>query len=346
MSGTARPPAKAPVRLQRRASDRPAQAHTPAGHVRTAVLLGAQRFQPTLGAVVEKLGVKGRIALITAGWQERESEDEDLVEHLHGNTVNLQLHARGNTLFHEDRDLAKVHRERQHLLRHLQEIYRLRLDHAFEAEREVAAYDTPLAVRDEVETASIEAIRSLDEWHLAQCARVRHDFNELHEPLKRPAVMKQRAQLAELLAGCEAVAIAGGHVAVLVNRLDMFGMRELIGERPVFAWSAGAMAISERIVLFHDNPPQGRIARQVLDVGMGLVPRAIVLPEPERRLDGSATDRVTLFARRFAPATCIALPARSYAISVGGRFTDVEGVSELTVHGDHRPLHPQLESHA
>ena len=45
---------------------------------RTAVLLGAQRFQPTLAAAVKETGVQGRIAIVTAGWQER--EDEELVE--------------------------------------------------------------------------------------------------------------------------------------------------------------------------------------------------------------------------------------------------------------------------
>ena len=34
------------------------------------VLLGAQRFDPSLGAAVSELGVTGRIATITAGWQE------------------------------------------------------------------------------------------------------------------------------------------------------------------------------------------------------------------------------------------------------------------------------------
>ena len=54
------------------------------------VLLGAQRFDPTLAAAMSRQYVTGRVALITAGWQERESEDEDLREHLAPReTVNL-----------------------------------------------------------------------------------------------------------------------------------------------------------------------------------------------------------------------------------------------------------------
>ncbi len=308
---------------------------------RTAVLLGAQRFNPTLGSVVASLGLQGRVALITAGWQEREREDDELSTHLGSNTINLGLHARGGAVFHEDKELAVAHRERQDLLRHLQEIYRIRLEAAFEAERDVRAYDTPPALRDEVAEASIEAIRGLDAWHLDQCARVRADFEGRFHVAQRPAVARQREELRKLLQDCSAVAIAGGHVAVLVNRLVLFGLDELIGDRPIFAWSAGAMAVSDRIVLFHDDPPQGRIARQVLDVGLGFVPKTVVLPEPERRLHLEAQDRISLVARRFAPATCLAFPACSYVVWRAGHIERAEGVIELSAGGEHRPFLPE-----
>lgn len=310
---------------------------------RTAVLLGAQRFNPTLGRVVASLGIKGRIALITAGWQEREREDEELSTHLGSNTVNLALHARGSVVFHQDKELAVAHRVRQDLLRHLQEIYRIRLEAAFEAERDVRAYDTPAAIRDEVTAASIEAIRSLDAWHLEQCARVRAEFDVRLEVTERAAIQRQRNDLKEQLKDCVGVAIAGGHVAVLINRLGIFDIDGLIGDRPVFAWSAGAMAISDRMVLFHDDPPQGRIARQVLDVGLGFVPQTVVLPEPERRLHMEAHDRVSLVALRFAPARCLAFPACSYVVWQGGRLHRAEGVVELGADGEHRPFLPLTE---
>ena len=44
------------------------------------------------------------------------------------------------------------------------------------------------------------------------------------------------------------------------------------------------MAISERVVLFHDSPPQGPGAAEVLDAGLGLVGDVVVLPQPEFRL--------------------------------------------------------------
>ena len=299
-------------------------------------MLGAQRFEPTLGTVVSKLGIDGPIALITAGWQEREPEDDELSAHLGGHTINLHLHARGNQLFQSDPDLAAAHRERQDLLRHLQDIYRIRLEHAFMAERDVAAYDAPAAIRDEVAAASVEAIRALDSWHIGHCNSVRADFEQRMNVDTRPEVLRHRAELASLLKGVAAVAIAGGHVALLLNRLQIFGMDELIGDRPVFAWSAGAMAISERIVLFHDDPPEGRVAREVLDTGLGRATGVVVLPEPERRLDLKASERTGVMARRFAPSRCLAFPSRAFAIFQGGHCTETEGVVELAIDGTTR----------
>jgi hypothetical protein len=39
------------------------------------VLLGPQRFEPTLASVVRSLGIQEDLATVTAGWQEREDED-------------------------------------------------------------------------------------------------------------------------------------------------------------------------------------------------------------------------------------------------------------------------------
>lgn len=304
------------------------------------VLLGAQRFDPTLGSAVSMHGIHGRFAMITAGWQEREPEDEELAAHLGGDAVNLRLHERGVELFHKDPELARAHRERQVLLRHLQEIYRIRLDHASAAEEEVTHYDMPERMRDEMRTTSIEAIRTLDAWHLEKCASVRAEFEERMQVAKRAEVARHREEIARALEGCVAVAIAGGHVAVLVNRLMLFGLDQLIGARHVFAWSAGAMAITDRIVLFHDDPPQGQIARQVLDVGLGIVPRTVVFPTPERRLHLDATDRIALLARRFAPATCLVLPDRAYVTWNGASYGRTSGVIRLADNGANIPFAP------
>jgi hypothetical protein len=281
------------------------------GEVPAVVLLGAQRYNPTLGDAIKELGVKGKIAAITAGWQEREDDDADLIEHLGKGAVNLTLHARGEDVFRKDKELLKAHRERQTVLRHRQDFYRVRLEHALDAQHVIDQRAAPDEILEDEARTSIDAIRNIDALHLERCTKDRRDFDARYRPLERGPIAEHREQLAKILADCEAIAIAGGHVASLLNRLRLFGIEELAQGKTIFAWCAGAMAISERVVLFHDSPPQGPGAAEVLEAGLGFVGDVVVLPQPEFRLKLGDRARLKVMVRRFAPATCIAMPARS-----------------------------------
>lgn len=305
------------------------------------VLLGAQRFDPTLGAAVQELGIKGRIATITAGWQERESEDEELNAHLQDRTVNLSLHARGDEVFLEDPELRDAHRERQDQLRHRQDFYRIRLEYELECDRVIRQRNAPAEIMAEQVEASNDTIRELDRAHLANCVMQHTAFNEGWRLQERPSVKKHRDEIAGIIDGCDAVAIAGGHVATLVNRLSLFGIGPMCKGKPVFAWSGGAMAVSERVVLFHDDPPQGPGATEVLDAGLGLCPGAVVFPEPEKRLRMEQKDRMSRLTRRFAPAHCLLLPARSRVTWRNGQFSSAHGVLRLRPSGDVAIFEPE-----
>jgi len=270
-------------------------------------LLGPQRFQPTLGEAVRSLGVTGGLASVTAGWQEREAEDLELHEHLGERTTNLQLYARGEDVAERDPDLFRAHRERQERLKELQALYRLRLAATLGAIGELeSSQGAPDLVEAETE-AAFDDLRRLDERHLARVRAIDEAFEREHRPDDRPIVVQHRRAIARLLDRTEGVAIAGGHVAILLNRLRMFGVERELDRRPVFAWSAGAMAVSERVVLFHDSPPQGSGAPEVLHQGLGLVRGIVPLPHARRRLDLDDPRRVARFAKRFAPALPVAM---------------------------------------
>ena len=130
-----------------------------------------------------------------------------------------------------------------------------------------------------------------------------------------------------------AVCIAGGHVASMLNRFDLFGIADLLDGQALFGWSAGAMVLTERIVLFHDSPPQGPGAAEVMDHGLGLVPGVVALPSPEDRLRLDDTERVSVLAGRFAPARCLALPGGSHVTYKDGALTHAKDVQELQADG-------------
>jgi hypothetical protein len=297
------------------------------------VLLGPQRFEPTLAEAMRSLAVRDSVAVVSAGWQERESEDSELEDHIGRETVDLKLYHRAEQVHAEDPALDRAIRARQSMLREVQELYRLRLTYELDAARELMARDGRGGLLGEHQRAAIRTVRTLDRWHLRRIRRIHDRFVEEWRPAERPAVARHRDQLARILERCGSICIAGGHVAVLLGRLRLFDLQSLIGERPVFAWSAGAMAVSDRIVLFHDSPPQGAGNPEILDAGLALCRGVILLPHASRRLRLDDPVRVSLFARRFTPATCIALERQSRLAWDGQRWDVREPTQRLDRRG-------------
>jgi peptidase E len=288
------------------------------------VLLGPQRLVPTVGDALQMFKVEGRIAAITAGWQEREAEDQELNAALGNRSINLMLHARGEAVFQDDPNFFAAHRAKQDHLRQLQDLYRLRLASALKAARRIQqASGAPEGlIAAELEEA-LQALRILDAHHMSKVRHIEAEFERKEKPLERASVRKQLKEIDAILRGCAAVAIAGGHVAVLYNRLRLFDLRARLLARsdvPIIAWSAGAMTVSDRIVLFHDNPPQGRGNAEVMGSGLGLFPGVVVLPHARRRLMLNDHARISVFARRFATATCVALDERCWVRFDGVRW--------------------------
>jgi hypothetical protein len=264
------------------------------------ILLGPQRLQPTVGSVVAGLGLKGPLALITAGWKEREGDDAELRQHLGVPAYNLDLYLRGEQAIEEDTELRALLRARQETLRRLQEIYRRRLANLMQDARELMHMEGDAELLDVERDSAVEAVRALDRHHLGRVGSVHADYRAHAHPAERPSLVRRRAELAARIDEAEAVLISGGHVVVLLNRLSMFDLGPLLAGKTLIAWSAGAMAASEKVVLFHDRPPQGPGNAEVLDWGLGLCRGVLPLPHASERLDLDDRVRVSLLSRRFA----------------------------------------------
>ena len=277
---------------------------------RRVVLLGPQRKQQSVAAAVTRLGISGALATVTAGWEERELEDAELSRDLGGRTRNLGLYPRAEDIYGRDNTIRSLMHERQDRLRQLQGLYRLRLAPQLLICRTLLARTDPREPDPvhgpEIESA-ITGIRALDEHHLSRTAALEAEIDERLVGRKQRAMERHRSELAELLDGTEALLIAGGNVGTLLTLLRLFDLFELAADKPVVAWSGGAMVISERVVLFHDSPPQGPGDVELHGPGLGLVKGVIPLPHARHRLQLDDQARVALLPRRFAPATCIAL---------------------------------------
>ena len=305
------------------------------------ILLGPQSPRPNLRRAVEAIGAEGPVVVITAGWRDSEGEIDELQEVVGRPLEDLGIYRRAEEVFADEPELRELKRERQDKLRALQDLYRIRLRPALSAARKLMRADAePDLLRIE-QRAAIAQVRALDRHHLRRIQSIHRDFNERREELRLPGAAAQREAVHSLIAGAGLVLIAGGHVAVLVNRMRLFRLDEILAGKPLIAWSAGAMALSERIVLFHHSAPQGRRDAELLDEGLAIVRRRVLLPHAKTRLDWRNRRRMALFSRRFAPASCCTLDTGSLLHFDDDRLIDAAGVSLVTRSGRRRAVTPR-----
>jgi hypothetical protein len=275
------------------------------------ILLGPQR-RPTLDVVIRSLGRSGPVATVTAGWQEREPDDAELSRVLAGRDVNLGLYRRWLDVQDRDPDYTAGAGRLDGILTELQDLYLLRLDYALRAVYALqrrSASEGGDRLRSEAVSEAVAAVRELDAAHLRRVNETRLEFFGRLRPHDRPVIAEHRAAVSAVLADAAALVIAGGHVGVLAEVLHLFNVAAALNGAPVIAWSAGAMALTDRIVLFHDRAPQGPGHPEVYGSGLSVVRDGVLLPHARARLLLGDTARMAIFARRFAPARCVLLEA-------------------------------------
>lgn len=264
----------------------------------TTVLLGPQRFMTTAGSTLRALEVQGPVATITAGWEEREDQDDELNQVLDGRSRNLRLYHRMFDVLGKDERFAAAALAFRDRHDELQSFYRLRLEIAMQGvyavQRRTSSHGTgAVALAD-----AVEAVRRLDEWYSARLKDLYRELDAQTSAAESEVISWHRGELAGMLADSAALVITGGHVGTLLRALRLFALP--IGEDlPVIAWSAGAMALTDKVVLFHDHAPQGSHEAEVYDRGLGRVPAVIALPHARRRLRLDDRSRCAVLARRF-----------------------------------------------
>jgi hypothetical protein len=289
-----------------------------------------------VNAVVRALGLDGPFATVSAGWQEREGDDDELDSLLGGRTANLSLYRRFGEVLDADTDYAAAVLRRREILAELAELYLLRLDLAVQAVHEIRRRAGSRVLQTAAEDEAVQAIRALDTAHLAAVDQVDAEFYGSYPPHERDSVAAHRAEIAGIVGECTALAMTGGHVGVLAEVLHLFNLAALLHAAPadfrVLTWSAGAMALTERIVLFHDRSEHGPAVAEVHGHGLGIVPAVVALPAAHRRLRMDDHAGMSLLARRFAPDRCLVLEAGD-RVDLAGDGVLPEGAPVLAASG-------------
>jgi hypothetical protein len=269
-------------------------------------LLGPQR-RPTVDQVVRTLDPDAPLATVTAGWQEREPDDVELDRLLGGRSVNLGLYRRWLDVQERDREFATAELEHRAVLDELRLLYLVQLDAALATMYALAGRsgDRPKAI-EAARTDAESVVRLIDQRHLSRVRDATEEFGEAYRLAERPVIVEHRTAVRRTLEQTAALVVAGGHVGFLLRTLQLFQVAPFLPPS-VIAWSAGAMALSERVVLFHDSAPQGSNAAEIYDDGLALVHGAVLFPDARRRLRVDDPMRMAVLARRFAPARCAVL---------------------------------------
>ena len=303
------------------------------------ILLGPQRPVTNLGAaIVEAALPDGPLAVISTGWQEAEGDIDDIQALTERPLVDLRLYQRTEELFAAAPDLLAAYRARQDELKALQRLYRTRLRRSLGAARQMLRANAGRSLVDAEQRHAIAQLRALDRHHMRRVNSIYGEFDATFEAAAGEPLRAHRAGISRLLEGTETVVITGGNVAVLINRLRLFGLGSLLAGKNIVAWSAGAMALTERIVLFHDNPPQGRRNPEIFGPGLGLVRRYTLFPNARARLKTSDRVRMQLMSRRFLPSACVTLDSGSMLRFVDNRLVAAKNARQLAASGKLRKV--------
>ena len=285
------------------------------------LLLGPQRPTLNLREAIAGSGVEPRsLAVVSAAWQEAENDIDDVRAVVGLPLADLELYARAERLFEIAPDLEAAYRARQDRLKEQQRLYRLRLGQLATAARQMLEAEGDPDMIAAEQRHAIAQLRALDRHHLARTERIHREFEQRFNAATTPAIASNVGEIRGILDAHDGLLITGGNIIVLLNRMRLFGMRELIDKKLIVAWSAGSMVLADRIVLFHDRMPQGPREPELLGAGLGLAPRLVLLPDPSGRL--RETDRLAagLMSRRFAPHTCITLNSGAVLELADGRI--------------------------
>jgi len=272
----------------------------------TTVLLGPQRFRTTVGVAIRTAAPEGTIATVTAGWRDRESDTTELDATLEGRGRHLNLYGRLNDVLDTDPIFAAAALAHRDALDELAGIYSIRLQRALDSVYAVQRRTLRSDVAVSAEADGVRVVQSIDQWYLDAVDQLRGELWAAAPAEESEPIQRHRAEVADAVGQASAIAVAGGHVGLLLHCLKLFEVT-LPAQLPVVAWSAGAMSLTDRVVLYNDRGPSGVIGSEVWERGLGRAPRIVAMPHARRRLQMDDPRVLRVLARRFGDARCLLL---------------------------------------
>lgn len=296
--------------------------------------------------------------------------------HLRGareeNVQNLSVYNEFQRLRREDPGLAAAYRDKQQCVHRVMALYRqanrmgLRilkeelatvqewypewsfaalLDHGRKPQE-----NDDLALRLVAEELSLQLdrIRDQDEWVVSRLQRLEASFRRFAKLSKNRLWRAQQKVFTRRIRSAATIVVYGGHLAVLLNRLHFYNLGPVLRQAladgaTLVARSAGAMALGDRVVVYHDVYQDRHHTFELLGRGMGLLPGMLVLPQHAERIRRGSEDHLAFIARRFPLGACIGLDEGALLRIAGGlahSHGPVGTAIRFTAQGEELPLKP------
>ncbi len=278
----------------------------------------------------------GPVATLSVGWRESDLDAAGFEKGLPGcgrELTPLHLGERVRRAFASDPELATAHAGLQEGVRAEEALYGARLRQAVEAARAVARVPVPDRYRVPYVEEAREALFATDRFHFESQKRLWKAFRDGFRPLERPALAREAREIREILEQSVCVMVTGGHVAMIRNRMLLLALGDALAPLPLVAWSAGAMALTRRVVLFHHRLPYGSAEPEILGDGLGLLPGVALFPDARHRLPLADRRALADLAGRVHPEAAVLLDAGDRLDWDGSRWRAGSGIRVLAADG-------------
>lgn len=296
------------------------------------LLLGTQRSEDALSKALDRWQIDGPVGLIAAGWEEDEFEDEWVRQRVHQPVINSQLYELADQMFVEDPEVIQLLRGRQDELRRLRWINEPQMARLLANARALLVRQASGEDVDAFLALAFDQVRELDERYLEEVQKTIGIYDERIGPDARPSISTYRQRVLGRLNECRCLLIAGGHVGVLLNRLNLSRLLRDV-DLPVIAWGGGTMALASKVVFFHQRLPHESDDAELSRRGLGKFDSLLPFPNAVERLRLDDPLEVALLANRFRDDVCLAMGESSEMEGVQGQWSRATGIRCLETTG-------------
>lgn len=167
---------------------------------------------------------------------------------------------------------------------------------------------------------TMKTIVDMDNEMVDICREIDEYFFKKSNIMENPTYERIKKKLESRILSANSIFIFGGHIAVLLNRLNFFKLKgaflkALANGTNFYTVSAGSDVLCDKIILYgwvDMANPEPEADFEFFDNGFGLITKITVFPHCHDRIKHDDIDTLTYLARRFKSHLCVGLDQHSF----------------------------------